>query len=259
VLTPERPAPGADGADVTMFTVSALDAQGRPVPTASNPVEFEIKGGRILGVGNGDPGCHEPDQYHEDIALLTVHDWRGRIAPAGTTAPAAPESLGTLPQLGRWKATLPVTGEIYDLTAVFTLDVVPAGADLQLYLPALGQKTTVWVNGRELARDLDTSVTVPALRLEPAQLVAGVNRVQLLVTPIVDGRNHIPELTRLGVLRVATPAPAVRRSLFSGLAQVIVQADTKAEEIRLAARAEGLSPTESTVVLRAATVHPGGP
>ena len=258
VLTPERPAPGPDGADVTVFTVSALDVQGRPVPTAANLVEFASKGGRILGVGNGDPGCHEPDQYHEDIALFTVHDWRGRIAPAGTTAPAAPESLPPLNQLGRWKATLPVTGEIFDLTAVFTLDVVPAGADLQLYLPALGQKATVWLNGRELARDLDTPVTVPALHLDPALLVAGANRVQLLVTPIVDGRNHIPELTRLGVLRVATPAPAVRRSLFSGLAQVIMQADTKAEEIRLQARAEGLAPTESTVVIRPASVRPAG-
>jgi beta-galactosidase len=222
-------------------------------------VEFEIKGGRILGVGNGDPGCHEPDQFHEDIALLTVQDWRGRIAPAGTNAPAAPESLPPLAQLGRWKAKLPGPGEIYDLAAVFTLEAVPAGSGLELYLPALGQKATVWVNGRELARDLDTSTTVPALRLEPAQLVAGVNRVQLLVTPILDQRNHIPELSRLGVMRVATPAPAVRRSLFSGLAQVIVEADAKAGEIRLTARADGLAATESVVIVQAATAHPAAP
>ena len=54
----------ADGEDVAVFTVSALDAQGRVVPLAQNKIAFTIEGaGKIIGVGNGDPACHEPDTF----------------------------------------------------------------------------------------------------------------------------------------------------------------------------------------------------
>jgi beta-galactosidase len=56
----------ADGADVAIFTVSAVDAQGRAVPLAQNKVNFAIEGaGKILGVGNGDPNCHEPEKGNQ--------------------------------------------------------------------------------------------------------------------------------------------------------------------------------------------------
>lgn len=49
-----------------MVTVSALDAQGRFVPVAGNEVRFALSGpGKIIGVGNGDPSCHEPDKFPE--------------------------------------------------------------------------------------------------------------------------------------------------------------------------------------------------
>ena len=65
VLTPDRTALLADGRDVSVITVSALDAQGRAVPVASNLVKFEITGGKIIGVGNGDPASHEADKASE--------------------------------------------------------------------------------------------------------------------------------------------------------------------------------------------------
>ncbi len=65
VLTPDRTTITADGADVVVFAVSSVDAQGRHVPTANPLVKFEVTGGRIIGVGNGDPSCHESDQASE--------------------------------------------------------------------------------------------------------------------------------------------------------------------------------------------------
>jgi len=62
-LTTDRAALSADGEDVTMVEVDVVDAEGRTVPTANNFVTFKLTGaGRIAGVGNGDPSCHEPDQ-----------------------------------------------------------------------------------------------------------------------------------------------------------------------------------------------------
>ncbi len=62
-LTPDRATLRADGEDCAVITVAARDNNGRPVPTASDAVEFTLAGsGKIIGVGNGDPSCHEPDK-----------------------------------------------------------------------------------------------------------------------------------------------------------------------------------------------------
>jgi beta-galactosidase len=62
-LTPDRKTLAGDGNDAVPVTVQALDKDGRPVPTANLPVEFEISGpGAIIGLGNGDPTCHEPEK-----------------------------------------------------------------------------------------------------------------------------------------------------------------------------------------------------
>jgi beta-galactosidase len=250
VLAPDRATISADGVDVAVFTVSAQDAQGRAVPTAANLVQFEITGGRIIGVGNGDPSCHEADRFVETVALHAVEDWQGRIALPGTETPAAPEKLEPFPRLGNWLAPLPKAGEVYDLAGAFTLEHMALGNSLELFLPSLGARTTLWLNGRELVRDFDTTVNGPALRLDPAHLTAGVNRVQLIVVPFADQRNHIPELTRLGSVRVTTPAPLAQRSLFNGLAQVIVQSIREAGPIRLVAKSAGLAPAENTITAR---------
>jgi len=62
-LTADRAAINADGEDVAIVKVEALDKQGRPVPTASNLIGFKVSGtGALIGVGNGDPNCQESDK-----------------------------------------------------------------------------------------------------------------------------------------------------------------------------------------------------
>ena len=62
-LLPDRKALAGDGRDAVPVTVQALDEKGRPVPVASNMVEFSVEGpGEIAGLGNGDPNCHEPEK-----------------------------------------------------------------------------------------------------------------------------------------------------------------------------------------------------
>ena len=62
-LTPDRTEISADGEDLCIFRVEALDKAGRPVPTADVPILFKVKGeGALIGVGNGDPNCQESDK-----------------------------------------------------------------------------------------------------------------------------------------------------------------------------------------------------
>jgi len=70
VLRPDRQKIAADAEDLSVITVEVVDAQGRPVATASNEVSFQISGpGRFIGVGNGDPSCHEPDNGNKRSAF----------------------------------------------------------------------------------------------------------------------------------------------------------------------------------------------
>lgn len=61
-LTPDRPMMLSDGADVQPISVDLLDAAGRHVPTATDRITFAIDGGEIIGLGNGDPNDHDPEQ-----------------------------------------------------------------------------------------------------------------------------------------------------------------------------------------------------
>jgi beta-galactosidase len=81
-LTPDRLAMDGDGRDAVPVTLEALDSKGRHVPTANLPVQFQITGGRIIGVGNGDANSHEPDKamarsLYNGFAQLIVQSERG--------------------------------------------------------------------------------------------------------------------------------------------------------------------------------------
>jgi beta-galactosidase len=76
-----------DGQDAMPITVQAVDIKGRPVPNANLPVEFEITGGgKIIGLGNGDPNSHEAEQGNKrslfnGLAQVIIQSEEGAIEP----------------------------------------------------------------------------------------------------------------------------------------------------------------------------------
>lgn len=78
-LSADRLKLDADGEDVAVITVQLTDLKNRMVPTACNEIQFSLAGpGKIIGVGNGDPASHEPEQFVETASNPTPQ-WKRRV------------------------------------------------------------------------------------------------------------------------------------------------------------------------------------
>lgn len=88
VLTPDKTILTADGQSGTVINISLMDDKGREVPDADNMIKFYISdNAKIIGVGNGDPSSHEPDQC--EIGTWQRSAFNGKcqvIIQAGKTA-----------------------------------------------------------------------------------------------------------------------------------------------------------------------------
>ncbi|MGD0816065.1 MAG: beta-galactosidase GalA [Verrucomicrobiota bacterium] len=86
-LWPDRSTILADGKDVSVVMVAVLDAEGNIVPTASNTVTFAVSTrGSILGVGNGDPSCHQADK---GSSQRSVFNGLSEVIVQSTNAPGS--------------------------------------------------------------------------------------------------------------------------------------------------------------------------
>jgi beta-galactosidase len=66
VLSADRNELSADGEDIAIIRVEAVDKDGLHVPDADVFVAFKVKGeGVVIGVGNGDPNCQQSDKKTE--------------------------------------------------------------------------------------------------------------------------------------------------------------------------------------------------
>jgi len=86
-LIPDRSGIAGDGEDALPITVRVLDDKNRPVPTAMLPVTFTLRGpADIIGLGNGDPRCHEPEKGNQrslfnGLAQVIVQTQAGSSGP----------------------------------------------------------------------------------------------------------------------------------------------------------------------------------
>ena len=95
VAVADRSKLAADGQDLAVVNVTIVDAQGRTVPMADNKVTFAVSGpGNVIGVGNGDPSCHEPDKASErsafnGLCMAILQSKRGEPGQVGVTVTSA--------------------------------------------------------------------------------------------------------------------------------------------------------------------------
>ena len=88
VMSPYKTTMLADGEDVSVINISAVDAQGREVPDAGNMITFSISGpGKIIGVGNGDPSSHEPDKCEDGAWQRSLFNGHCQVIVQSTKQP----------------------------------------------------------------------------------------------------------------------------------------------------------------------------
>jgi beta-galactosidase len=103
-LTPARTVMAGDDEDAQPITIDAIDARGRHVPTANLATRFTVEGATLLGVGNGDPNSHEPEQFAGPAGerslfnglaqlLIRADAGRGRITVRATASGLKPAVL----------------------------------------------------------------------------------------------------------------------------------------------------------------------
>jgi beta-galactosidase len=115
-LHPDRTTITSDGQDLSIVDVAIVDAKGRVVPDAGNLLWFELKGfGKIIGVGNGDPSCHEADKASERNAF---NGYAQVIVQAGRIE-------GTLELIARSPTLKPATIKIKTKPDKFPQPVLP--------------------------------------------------------------------------------------------------------------------------------------
>jgi beta-galactosidase len=247
----------ADGASVTVITVRVDDAEGRMVPDAGNLVSFQLSGpGRIIGVGNGDPASHEPDKYIESVRSIAVTGWRTRaIDPRGSGPEAAPD----FDDSGWEKARDPRWDELrIDPPAsvergAFDLPAGLENAAVKLVLRSVGDTQSIYVNGHVLGQNLKPDAVGYEYALDRGFLRPGRNVVTIYATRFSDANKRMQLFEWNGpgpaAVQVVAPPEQWKRSVFNGLAQVIVQSTREAGEIRLTATSPGLA----SAVLRIAS------
>jgi beta-galactosidase len=251
-LAPDRTDLEADGKDLAIVAVSVVDARGRIVPVASNAVVFKLEGpGRIIGVGNGDPSSHEPDKVTATPTLRTraLDHWRWNKVP-DSYAPNLPEVAASFDDSLWKKADVQSTrGPLAaNERAVFRARFAVSAEDLaasgmELWFGKIDGDGAIFVNGQKVGRTGDPRV--PSLFDLTGLLHKGENTVAVTLANWGEAAG-LNQGVQLRLVDQPRP-PEWRRSVFNGLAQILIQTTGERGPIRLTAESKSLAPATTTL------------
>lgn len=233
----------ADGEDIAVITVEALDKTGRAVPTAGNEISFSIQGpGKIIGVGNGDPTSLENERFVETIQTVKIENLKEKEV-SGMDASA---ETGVDVDDAAWKEAFKGRdyknlAKAYLYRGSFTLPLNSNASELTLFYKNIGREQSLFINGKKIGENLKESQTGKGFTLEKSILKPGKNIIAIVATPIPKRYEWDNVNTDPGLIQIFTPAEKWKRKLFNGLAQVIVQTTGEGGEITLTAISSGVN------------------
>ncbi len=229
--------------DTVPVTVKVVDADGRIVPEADQNIQFETIGsGKIIGVGNGDPSSHEPDVYLAKPNAAVIGGWKMTMADGDPLklAVAKPDfdTAGWRPaDLGQNQLR---PGEQGVFRTRFDGGLVKS--PMSLSVGPIDDLGWVFLNGELLGTTKEWNAS-HSFRVD-GKILNGVNELAIVV------KNTGGEGGFTGGLRLVGPdtLPTWSRSVFHGLAQVIVQANKNAAgSLVIRAKGKGLESAELSI------------
>ena len=141
-----------------------------------------------------------------------------------------------------WAPPVPVENDgRYIFETTFDLPPMDPGAYISILLGAFSSGAKVTLNNRELPSDSAKKVSDTEFRLDPSKLLKSGNLLRLEAKPNLSPvDSETLGRFRPAFLRLVMPAAPWSRSVFNGLAQVIVQSTGEPGEVVLEAAGEGL-------------------
>jgi beta-galactosidase len=235
------------------------------VPDDNRNISFSLNGpGRIIGVGNGDPSSHEADRFFEtvktsnienlkELAVNNLND-RPEVA-AGFNDSTWKPALRSL-RSDDWRAyvdTLLVIRGTFELSDLTNETIV------NLFTKSIVENQSVYVNGHLLASNIKRDAPNQSFRLEHSILKPGKNVYAVVGQRFRKKYQWDEPNTDPGLVQTITPSPQWRRSVFNGLAQIIVQSTEQLGEVILKASAEGLQQAVVEIQTEPVTLRPALP
>jgi len=219
--------------DLAIVTVEVTDKNGLHVPTADDEITFTLKGGgRIIGVGNGNPTSLEKDKFIDAINLIAITD----LQEQALTSAALPQQLPSYPE-NNWKAAFKDRdyknlAQAYAYKGQFNVENISKNDVMSFYYQKIGVEAAVFINGIKLSADKTDN---QKYNIAAHILKQGPNTLHIVATPIHKIKEWDVINTNPGIIQIVTPAEEWKRKLFNGYAQIIVQADGSGKEINLMA------------------------
>lgn len=264
-LTPHRAAIKADGEDISVITVQVNDSERRFVPTANNEIAFAIEGpGRIIGVGNGDPSSHEPDKYIESVSQVRIENLKMQTVDGTEDRPEVAFDFNdsdwqVFEQPSKYNKEAKGPKKVVAIRGVFNLQEFTDDTKITLLPKSLAEEQAIYVNGHCIAQNIKRDAPGQKYTLDHSVLLPGKNIYAVVGTQLAK-RSQWEELnTNPGIIQVIAPMPIWKRSVFNGLAQVIVQSAQQSGEITLKASSPGLSSNVLRLQVQPTALRPAIP
>ena len=234
--------------DIEIYEIVAVDKDGMFNPSASEKLALRIDGGKIVGVGNGDPACLDREQFlpYEESFTLTALELEGQTLPI-------PNKAGNV--IGkRYDWLLPKQKEAgyeddYRIVAMyaygtdnatkreFTARVTGADGFEYIEFERLGGKAEIFVNGEKVGDNFtyrmprSSSDCFNRPHRFYCNFSEGCNEIKVVSEVNETMRPHISGYVKIGK-RVEAKDQYVR--LHFGKARVFVKAN-KSTEAKLSA------------------------
>jgi len=230
--------------NVVVVTVETTDKKGAHVPTANHKVTFSIKGGKILGVGNGNPTSLEKDRFIDDIELVTITNFEEKKLSSADSNQKVTDSDNNWKEAFKdrdYKNQAPA----YVYRGKFDLKSNLKTNTVTFFYKKIGVNAVIFVNGNKIAPSKEDHQKYV---FNSNVLKEGTNTIQIIAPPLQKVKDWDVMNTDPGIIQVITPAESWKRKLFNGYAQIIIQKDDNTNEVVLSATAKGLK--EGTLVVK---------